>query len=109
MYQEQPGLDQNKQDFEDLVKIFNAKVHNMEKEQSDDREWDIIGENQVFLTNHACIWNKPRAVGYQVKIMQKDNKLALCQFIPRDKKEKKALESMKISLIHTIYRLEDLS
>lgn len=109
MYQEQYGLGRTKEDFEELVKIFNREVFDMSNEPEDDTEWNIVGEEQVFLTNHACIWNKPRAINYQVKIMQKDNKLALCQFIPRNKKEKKDLISMKIGLLNCIYRLEDLS
>lgn len=106
MYQEQTGLDQKKEEFENLVKIFNDKVFDMSKEESDDKEYNM---NEIYKVNYACIWNKVQLIGYQVKIMQKDNKLALCQFIPRDEKEKKTLESLKIGLIHTIYRLEDLS
>lgn len=106
MYQEQPGLEQTQKDFKGLMEIFNKQVFDMSKEQGDDKEYDM---NKIYEVNYACIWNKPKAIRYQVKIIQKDNKLALCQFVPRNEKEEKALEKMNIDLIHTIYRLEDLS
>lgn len=98
MYQAIKGLNQSEENFNNLYEKFCEMVFNMEQEVGNSSEFDLSATYEV---NHICSWNKYITIGAEVKILQKNDKVAIVKFAEQFKE--------KISLINCIFRLEDLS
>lgn len=96
MYQSNKTNNYTEEDFAELMELFKAdNIGDVLTE--DDQEYDL---ESIYAPNHACIWNKPSAIGKRCKILQKDSQVARVLFleVPKD----------LTRLEHTLYRLEDL-
>ena len=101
MYQANENVTQTQEDFEGLIKIFNESVCDLASGNEDPTEYDLTKEYSV---NRVCIWNKTWTLYKPVKILQKNNKVALVDFVNLTQEE-----SIKVGLVGHIFRLEDLT
>lgn len=74
---------------------------NMLEDSPDTTEWDL---NLAYEVNHACMWNKPKAIGQKVIIEFKNEFIAAVIFI-----DKINFPNTIGNMAVRIYRLEDLS
>lgn len=101
MYQAQKDIGQTEENFKELNMIFNNQIFNLSNEKKDTTEWDLDIEYKV---NHVAIWNKPNTVNCNVKIIQKNDKLALVEF-----SKEYIVENDILTLANVLFRLEDLT
>ena len=92
----QTTINDTKYNYDKLLSAFYKNTMNESSFESSDEEWDI---SKTYKPDHACIWNKIKAIGSECKILTKNERIALVVF-----KENKFNED----LMPRLYRLEDL-
>ena len=86
---------------EDLLQLTSNLEENITHFKLDEinNEFDM---KAIYITNHACIWNKAINIKKKCKILQKNNKIAIVIF------EDEELFNTD-DILHHMYRLEDLN
>lgn len=101
MYQAQKEIGQTEENFKELNMIFNNQIFNLRNEKRDTSEWDLDIEYKI---HHVCIWNNPNTINCNVRIIQKNDKLALVEF-----SKEYIVENDILTLANVLFRLEDLT
>ena len=101
MYQENPNVnlshlgDDKEKEFNALYEQFLKETNSSTNLTIDTKEYDM---KKLYSPTHACIWNKPKNIGKESIIVQKNDKVALLIF----------KDDFEITL-DKFYRLEDIS
>lgn len=97
MYQHIANEMEQEQNFNKLMDAFDKSIMRLDTIESITTEFDL---SKFYRPNHSCIWNKIFNMNKLCIIIEKNDKLALVQFIDGTPED---------STLPRLYRLEDLS